>query len=237
MRAASPRDIIGCEAEVQALHGFLDQLTHWFASRVLVGDAGIGKTALFRAAAESATERDCVVLSCHPAEAEARLSFAALADLLSDAIGDEVRGRPPEPQRQAIDVVLLLQDPGKTPIDQRTISAAVLSTLRTLAERGPLVLAVDDLQWLDAASASALAFAVRRLRDQDRIGVLATVRSWEPRQRQSDLLAELVASGATRLELGPLDPSTIGRIITQRLGSELPINVLRKVCQVRDMAV
>jgi DNA-binding CsgD family transcriptional regulator/Cdc6-like AAA superfamily ATPase len=232
VRAASDPVIVGREAEVQALRGLLDQIPHGFAPLVLVGDAGIGKTALLHAAMASARERDYRVLSCHPAEAEARLSFAALADLLVDAIDDEVRGALPEPQRQALDVVLLLQSPAKTPIDQRTISAAILSTLRTLAQRGPLILAVDDLQWLDTASASALAFAVRRLQDRDQVGVLATVRSWEPRQGTRDLLEELAARGARRLEVGPLDASTISRIIAQRLRSELPINVLRKIQQV-----
>jgi DNA-binding CsgD family transcriptional regulator len=230
--AATDPDIIHREAEVQALRGLLDQMPHGFASIVLVGDAGIGKTALMSAVVASARELDYLVLSCRPAEAEARLSFSALADLLVDAIDDEVRGALPEPQREALDVVLLLQSPGKTPIDQRTISAAVLSTLRTLAQRGPLLLAIDDLQWLDTASASALAFAVRRLRDRDRIGVLATVRSWEPRQGANDLVGELAARGVRRLHMGPLGVPSIGRIITQRLGSEFPINVLRKIQRV-----
>jgi DNA-binding CsgD family transcriptional regulator len=232
VRAASDPEIVGREADLQALGGLLDRMRHGFAALVLVGDAGIGKTALLSAAVASARERHSRVLSCRPAEAEARLSFAALADLLVDAIDDEVRGALSEPQLEALDVVLLLQSPGKTPIDQRTISAAVLSTLRTLAQRGPLVLAVDDLQWLDPASTSALAFAVRRLQDHDQIGVLATVRSWSPRRGLHDLLDELAAREARRLEVAPLDASTIGRIITQRLGSELPISVLRKVQQV-----
>jgi AAA ATPase domain len=214
------------------LHGFLDQLTHGFASRVLVGDAGVGKTALFRAAAASASERGYRVLSCRPAEADAHLSFAGLADVLMDAVDDEALDTLPEPQQRALNVVLLLQSPGKAPIDQRTVSAAVLSTVRTLAQRGPLVVAIDDLQWLDAASASTLAFAVRRLQDQDRIGVLATIRLGAAREEPHDLLKELIARGAPRLAVGPLDMSTTGRIIAQRLGSELPINVLRRIREV-----
>jgi hypothetical protein len=232
MRAANPRDIIGRGAEVQALRGFLDQLTHGFASRVLVGDAGIGKTALLQSAVASAREYGYRVLSCRPAEAEAHLSFAGLADLLVDAVDNEAIDTLPEPQQRALNVVLLLQSPGKAPIDQRTVSAAVLSTVRTLAERGPLVVAIDDLQWLDAASASTLAFAVRRLQDQDRIGVLATIRLAIARDEPHDLLNELIARGAPRLAVGPLDMSTTGRIIAERLGSELPVNVLRKIRQV-----
>lgn len=232
MPTASGPAIIGREAEVQALHGFLDQLSHGFASQLLVGDAGIGKTALLQSAVASARERGYRLLSCRPAEAEARLSFAGLADLLVDALDEEVRAALPEPQRHALEVVLLLQSAGKAPIDQRTVSAAVLSTVRTLEQRGPLVVAIDDLQWLDAASASTLGFAVRRLRDQDRIGVLATIRLAAARNEAHDLLKELIARGAPRLAVGPLDMSTTGRIIAERLGSELPVNVLRKIRRV-----
>jgi DNA-binding CsgD family transcriptional regulator len=229
---ASGPDIVGREAEVQALQRFLDQLPDGLASLLLMGDAGIGKTVLLQAAMSSAEEHGYRVLSCRPAEAEAHLSFVGLADLLVDAIDDELRSVLPEPQRHALDVVLLLQSPGKAPIDQRTVAAAVLSTVRTLARRGPLVVAVDDLQWLDAASASTLAFAVRRLHDREGIGVLATVRSGGPRQEPHGLLNELSAREAHRLTVGPLDTTTIGRIIAERLGSKLPINVLRKIREV-----
>jgi DNA-binding CsgD family transcriptional regulator len=232
VRAADDPDIVGREAEVQTLRGVLDQAQHGFVLLVLLGDAGIGKTALLHAAMAPARERQYRVLSCRPAEAEAHLSFAALADLLVDAIDDEVRDALPEPQRHALDVVLLLQSPGKTPIDERAISAAVLSTLRTLARRGPVVLTVDDLQWLDPASASALAFAIRRVQDRDQMAVIATVRSGEPRHGTPHLLEELAARGARRLEMGPLNTSALGRMIAQTLASELPINLLRKIRQV-----
>ena len=232
MCAASGPDIVGREAEVQALRGFLDQVPHGFASLALVGDAGIGKTALLHTAVASAKEREYRVLSCRPAKAEADLSFAGLADLLIDAIDDEVLSALPEPQRHALEVVLLLQSSGKSSVDQRAISAAVHSTLRTLAQRVPLVLAFDDLQWLDPASTAALAFAIRRVQDRDQMGVLATIRSGELRQETQDLLEELATRGARRLEPGPLDTSALGRILAQRLGSELPINVMRKIRKV-----
>jgi hypothetical protein len=110
---ASGPDIVGREAEVQALQRFLDQLPDGLASLLLMGDAGIGKTVLLQAAMSSAEEHGYRVLSCRPAEAEAHLSFVGLADLLVDAIDDELRSVLPEPQRHALDVVLLLQSPGK----------------------------------------------------------------------------------------------------------------------------
>ena len=60
-------------------------------------------------------------------------------------------------------MALLLTEPGATPPPPRTIAAAVLSSLRELARQGPVLVAVDDAQWLDVASASALEFALRRI--------------------------------------------------------------------------
>ena len=233
MFAVGDPDIIGRETEVQALRGFLDQVPRGFTSVVLAGEPGIGKTALLSAAVASARERGYLVLACRPAEAEARLSFAALADLVTNAIDDEIRVALPDPQRQALDMVLLLRSPGKTRTDQRTIFAAVLSVLRMIALRGPTVLAVDDLQWLDVGSASALAYSLRRLHPSDRIGILATIRSGQ-RGQGHDVLGELAAAGASRVEIGSLDVSTIGRIIESRLGCKLPINVLRKIRRTTD---
>jgi DNA-binding CsgD family transcriptional regulator len=227
--ATSGSDVVGRETEVHVLRDLLDRLQDGFASVVLMGEAGIGKTALLSAAVGFARERDYGVLSCRPAEAEAGLSFAALADLLVDAIDQDVRDNLPEPQRQALDVVVLLRTPAKKPIDQRTIAAAVLSTLRLLAQRMPLVLAIDDLHWLDAATASTLGFVLRRVADRDNIGVLATMRSAELSQGPQDVLRELIARSADHLSVEPLGASAIARIIRQRLGSELPINVLRKI--------
>ena len=231
MRPASDPGIVGRDAEIQALDEFLDRTAHGFVSLVLAGEAGIGKTLLLKAAGASAGRRDYRVLSCRPAEAEAHLSFAGLADLFAGAIGDNVRAGLPDPQREALEVALLLRSPDRSPIDQRTISAAVLWTLRTLARRGPLILALDDLQWLDTESTLALAFAVRRLEDADHVGVLAATRAWELQRGAHNLLRELVARGARRVDVGPLDASTMGRVITQRLGVELPVNVLRRIQQ------
>src|SRR5699024_4653767 len=95
---------------------------------------------------------------------------------LFDGVGDEVLARLPEPQRRALEVALLRVVPTGSPPDQRALSVAVAGTIRTLAADTPVVLAVDDAQWLDASSAAVLAYAVRRLLDRP-IGLVLSVRT------------------------------------------------------------
>src|SRR3954466_15834762 len=81
----------------------------------------------------------------------------------------------PEPQRLALDRVLLRGDAADSPADQRAVAAGFLSVVMILAETTPVLVAIDDLQWLDSSSRLVIAFMARRL--AGRIGVLATVRT------------------------------------------------------------
>lgn len=120
-----------------------------------------------------ARERGWRVLACRPVQSEAALSFSALADLLEPVPGEVLAGLP-GPQRLALDVALLRAGPGPQPPDQRAVAVALLGVLRELAETSPVVVGVDDLPWLDRASAAVLGYALRRLTTQ-RAGLLATI--------------------------------------------------------------
>ena len=136
------------------------------AALVLEGEAGIGKSTLWLAGVEAARERGLRVLSSRPAEVELGVAHAALGDLLEDALGDVL----PElaaPRRRALETALLLGEDAGEPVDARTLAVAVRDALQLLAERRPILLAIDDVQWLDASSANALVFAVRRLPEQN----------------------------------------------------------------------
>src|SRR5438876_3471388 len=165
----------GRERELAAAGAFRDGLAEGAAALVFEGEAGIGKTTLWAATIARAEQRGFRVLSARPAEAEARLSYAALADLLSSLEEDAFRGLP-DPQRRAIDAALLRADTRGERVNQRAVSAAVASLLLACAGRCPVVVAVDDVQWLDSPSARVLAYAVRRL-DSAPAGVLVSVRS------------------------------------------------------------
>src|SRR4051794_15355180 len=70
----------------------------------------------------------------------------------------------PEPQRRALRVALLVDEPSERPTEARVVPVALLNALRALAQRSPLLVAIDDVQWLDSESAAVLAYAMRRLR-------------------------------------------------------------------------
>ena len=101
------------------------------------------------------------VLSARGAEAESVLAHAALADLLAGVDPAELAGLP-QPQRVAIDRITLRANVDEAS-NQHAVSAAFLSVLRSLSQRSPVLVAIDDLQWLDPSSAQVLAFAARRL--------------------------------------------------------------------------
>src|SRR5437868_9712904 len=99
-------ELFGRDAELARLDDFIEQADASGAALMLAGEPGIGKTTLWREAIRRAQARGLTVLSCRPAEAEAKLSFTALADLLEPAPADAFEGLP-APQRHALDVALL----------------------------------------------------------------------------------------------------------------------------------
>ena len=130
---------------------------------VLEGEAGIGKTTVWEHAVETAREQGFCVLRCQPAETEASLPFVALGDLLEPVLDDVLPVLVP-PQRLALETALVLVEPTE-PTERVVFARAVLSAVRELSDRAPLLVAIDDVQWLDPATASALEFAVHRAAD------------------------------------------------------------------------
>ena len=145
---------------------------------LLEGEAGIGKTTLWRVGVALAREGSYRVLEARPASAETGVPFAALADLVGGSL-QEVADALPAPQRQALEVALSLAEPAGAPPLPQTIAAAVLSCLRELARKDPVLVAVDDAQWLDAASQAALEFALRRIAPDDHVRFLFSWRTGE----------------------------------------------------------
>jgi predicted ATPase len=125
---------------------------------VLEGEAGIDKTTLWLTGVEQARGRGFRVLSAQPTAAESVQAYASLADLL-DGLEPAIWANLPEPQRLAIDQVLLRTDSDAPATGQRAVSAALLSVIGGLAEQTPVLLAIDDLQWLDPSSAQVVEFA------------------------------------------------------------------------------
>ena len=200
-----PAGVIGRPGEVEAIERFLDALAGGWAVLLLEGEPGIGKTTLLRAGVNEARRRDVRVLWCAASASEARLSYAALADLVG-AVEAEVLEQLPGPQREALDAALLRSVPGGGGVDRRAVASAVLSVLDVLAGRGAVVVAVDDLQWVDRPSARALAFCARRLRGG--VGLLASQRAGAERAWSAGLLRPREPG---RIEARVIPPLRTGR--------------------------
>ena len=210
--AAAPQGsgVVGRDRELTLLRDFLRGDAH--GTLVLTGWPGIGKTTLWEAGVEEARRDGARVLSARPSDAEARLVFGALIDVLDPVRSDEL-ARLPAPQLEALEVALLRRSPTGDAAPASAIAVGLLSALRALADRDRLVVALDDVQWLDAASASALAFAARRL-EGDRVRFLlarrpgkatALEQALEPRGIQHVELEGLSLGGTRRLLLERLD--------------------------------
>jgi len=214
--------LVGREAELARAASFLDSAAERLQALAVVGPPGIGKTTVLRAAAQRAEELGRPVLSARPTGAEARLSFAALSDLLAP-LEEDVFGALPAPQRRAIDIALLRHDTPAGRADGRVVASALLSLLRELAGRGPLVIAVDDAQWLDAATAETLAFAVRRVQELP-LGILVSVRVEGVRP---ETFEEVVPEDRREeIVLGPLSVGALHDVVKRELGLTFPRPVL-----------
>jgi DNA-binding CsgD family transcriptional regulator len=129
-------------------------------SLVITAEAGAGKTALLRAAADEATRSGGVtVLSTSGIESEAPLAFAALQRLLAPLVGSLDRVPPPQAHSLRVAFGLEAGDAG----DRFLVFLGALSLLASAAEESPVLAVVDDAQWLDDASAAALQFMARRI--------------------------------------------------------------------------
>ncbi len=179
---------------------------------VLDGEAGIGKTTIWRELVRREEERGRRVLACRPAETEAKLGFSAITDLL-EGVPDDALAALPDPARRALEVALLRGAPEDEQFGERRVAAALRALLEELAGADPLLVAVDDVQWLDAPSASALAFAIRRLTGS-RIGWLLSVRSGKSPSLD---VGRLVDPGAlARVEVGALTIAALYHVLRER---------------------
>jgi DNA-binding CsgD family transcriptional regulator len=220
IRSAAITDMVGRGEELALVERFIDAIAAGPVALLLQGEAGIGKTTLWKRGLGAALVRSRRVLSSHPVQAETRLSYAALGDLLDEAL-DESLPRLPEPQRMALEVALLrVPAEGKRP-DQRAISLALLGTLRTLSASAPVLVAIDDLQWLDPPSARVLRFALRRLKDEQ-IGLLGAVRGSQEDDDPFGFLAAFGPDRRERIRIGPLSIDAIHQLLRAHLGSTLP---------------
>ena len=185
-------EVVGRESERARIETFNAALPNGVRFLTIRGEPGIGKTALWRDAIAGCRAAGFQVLVARPAEEEKLLALGGLVDLFEHA---------------ELDAAALSGE-----IDALARGRAVLNGLRSLSSRDPMVVAIDDLQWLDSVSARALRYAIRRL-DVEPVGIIATIRSDAAPTDPLDALTTLPPNRHETIELGPLSLGALRRVL------------------------
>ncbi|MFC4587289.1 helix-turn-helix transcriptional regulator [Sphaerisporangium corydalis] len=221
-------EVAGRAREIGMIGKWLDSGTSgpWMA--VLSGDVGIGKSTIWSTALEVAAGRSYQVLSCRSDESETGLAYAGLGDLVNGVEGSAaVRGLR-EPLRRALATALWWEQPEGEPPSRRAVAMAVLDLVRRLSAERPVLIALDDLQWLDSATEVVLAFVLRRLTVEP-VKLLATLRTGPDGDAWPALARVLPAERVTRWEAGPLSPDALAAVVEGRYGTALTRPLLRRL--------
>jgi DNA-binding CsgD family transcriptional regulator len=212
-------------AEARTVDGFLASASAEPSALLIEGEPGIGKTTLWLAALDRARELGFRVLSARAAAAESVLAYAALADLL-DGVDASAWADLPAPQQLAVDQVLLRADDGIA-TDQRAVAAAFLSVIERLADDGPVLLGIDDLQWIDASSMHVVAFAARRLSGP--VGILGSVRTEAGDGTSATWLQMPRPDAVNRIRLRPLEIHHLHAAVSARLRKSFSRPTIRRI--------
>ncbi|HEY1595739.1 MAG TPA: AAA family ATPase [Thermoleophilaceae bacterium] len=217
--------VIGRDRELLAIDGVLDGLDDGPALLAFEGEPGIGKTTLMRVAVQRAQHKGLRVLSCAGAVSESRLSYVALADLFAEVGGGVLADLPPA-QRIALDAALLRAGSAEARADPSAVATAGLSVIERLARDRPVVVAIDDLQWLDRSSAHVIEFCAPRL--SGRVALIVSQRAGG----DGGTLPRLAPSGQAMFKrVPPLDSAALGELLRQRAEWPLSRRVLARISE------
>jgi DNA-binding CsgD family transcriptional regulator len=182
---------------------------------------------LFRYTVDLARVGGSTVLECSPTQAESAMSYVGLTDMLRGLPESAFDALPP-PQRHSLEVATLRTAPSEVPLDERAVGTGLSTLLAHLADAGAVVVAVDDLQWLDRSSADVLTFATRRLTNAS-VGVVTCERTGESTHN----LVDAVQSPLWResLTLGGLGAAVLFHVVRDQLGITLARPALVRVAE------
>ncbi|MEZ0358723.1 AAA family ATPase [Mycobacterium sp. SA01] len=212
--------------EDQAVAELLHRAQDGPAVLLVEGEAGIGKTTLLFDAAERAKSLGFAVLTAHGSPAELGYAYAAVADLLSGIDDSSLAALPPR-QQLALERARCGQHVEGPETDERTTATAFGRALEDLSVREPVLLTLDDAQWLDPSSRRVLGLVGQRL--AGRTALLVTLRSNEGDPGDPTRATPFELPGASRVRMRPLDADGIHGVIAARLGRTLPRPVVTRI--------
>jgi len=208
---------------------------------LIEGPPGIGKTVVLQAAIDAAAAAGALVLETRPSEAELRMPLLGLHDLLAPVIRAALPTLSPT-QRSRLEAALgigsgtdeadgtdAIDGSDGSGADEGQLGVAVLNLFRGLATRRRIILAIDDLQWLDSSTAAVLDVVLGRLREAD-VRLLATTRQGAEPGRLS--IERLFRDNHVRLELRGLALGELHRLIADRLERPLPRPALVRIHEI-----
>jgi predicted ATPase len=215
--SSGPR-LFGREAEISVIGQLVARIPERGGALLVRGDPGIGKTALLAVASATANSQGVSVLHTAGTQSDTGLAFAGLHQLLGPVLAR--LDRLPGPQRDALSAAFGAIDvPAPDPF---LIALAALNLLADAAEHAPLVLVIDEAQWLDPPTAGALAFVARRV-DDEAIAMLFASRDGTASTLDTARLPEL--------HLGGLDETAAGELLDASAGDLTP-SMRRRVLQI-----
>ena len=216
-------------AESRAVSEFLLSADRQPSGLVMEGTAGIGKTTLWLAGVAEARDRGFRVLSARAGQAETVLAYAALADLLG-GVESAVLAELPQVQRLAVDRVLLRATADGPSTDESVVAAAFASIIDRLSEDTPILVAIDDVQWLDPSSQAVLAVGARRF--TGRVGLLITERTEHEGAGAATWLQLVRPGGMAHMHVGPLSLGGLHALISARLGRSFPRPTMVRIAEI-----
>ncbi len=212
--------IFGRQQEQRDLSAVVTDPGSIFVSRLIDGSPGAGKTALLEFAVSEAQARGVPVMRTAPSEAESSLPYAGLGDLL-DSVPEPVIDALPLAQRRAIRAALVRESDDAGEVEAHAVARGTLGVVRALSARGPFLLAIDDVHWLDAPTTRVLLFVLRRVADEA-IRLVATRRVGEAEEWRDTLARALPDDRHSQLRLDPLTVDEVAALLDARLALRLP---------------
>jgi DNA-binding CsgD family transcriptional regulator len=206
------KSVLGREVELNVGSEFVRAAAERPARLAIEGEAGIGKTAVWTAITDAAEATGALVLRARPGAGEASMTLSVLGDLL-DAAPAPAFETLPDVQRRAIDIALLRTAPPELPLGGRLLGAAVRTLLAELARERPVLVAIDDVQWVDPASATAIAYAARRIQDVP-VGLLTARRRGLRDPLDGAALGEVL--DRQELAIGPMSLADLHDVLRER---------------------
>ncbi len=196
---------------------------------VIEGEAGIGKTTLWLTGVAQARDRGFRVFSARGAQSETMLAYAAVADLLTDVEPAELAALP-DLQRLAVDRVLLRAGAEGPPTDESVVAAALADIVERLSAKTPVLVAIDDVQWLDSSSQAVIASAARRL--AGRVGLLVTERLEREGASAADWLQLAAQDSIATVRIGPLSFGALHAMVSARLGRSFSRPTMVRIAEI-----